>query len=416
MNNGNRNRNNDPYSDSNKQFIELIKNNDQVGLSSIMTDGDATGSNFCIEEVNRGDLINNISNQNERLLEREDNLINDRITLLHVAAYYDSLECFVYLHKIKNYNIRIFSSRSFLPLHYACYNGSMEVTGYILREDASEILLCKNNLLLCFAVHGNNAKILEELFQHGAILRKVQNNIYDPIGKAISVDNYESCEILTRYSEGYSTDFSPAMTAAKMVNAELVRFLVKKPSDLDFSDLVHKSVFSLIFEISDGQKFRELIIEWLSKWDDIELEPPMNLHMNGVCHWACKLGDPDAAKLMFRTNNVYINRIGINNHLGTYYLANKNNNMTDHEIITMLNIMISNGFDINFQPEGGYCESTLKSFLRTIRIRYEVIDFLISKGADPNLPWSEDRTHTILDDVKKRKNDKKLMKIFEKFL
>lgn len=65
-----------------------------------------------------------------------------------------------------------------------------------------------------------------------------------------------------------------------------------------------------------------MIIKWLNKFDDIE--PPIHLrNVNGVCYWVCKMANQDAAILMLRTKNVFIHRIGANNHLGTYYLANK---------------------------------------------------------------------------------------------
>lgn len=408
----------------NQQFIKLIKENDQITLGAAIGIDKATESIYYIDEINNSKnnnynrYYNYNYNNNDRQDEKEDNFINDRITLLHVAAYFNSLECFVYLHEVKGISLRAPTTRSFYPLHYACFNGSREIVAYILSHDSNQIeLFNKTNLILCFAVHGGDPVILEALFNNGMTLKKAQNPRDDPILKGISIDNYRCCEVLVRYSEGYSNDFTPAMTAAKMANPELLQYFVRSKSDIEFSPLVQKSVISLIFEISNGENFKKLILSWLYKFDDLEIEPPFDMkETNGVCHWVCKMADYEVAKLMVKTQNVIINRIGANNHLGPYYLANKTGSTSDDEIIKILGVLFDKGFDPNFQPETGFCEPVLKCFLRTIKIRYPVIAYLVERGANPNIPWAEDRKSTVLDEIKKRKNDKKLMEIFHDFL
>lgn len=399
-------------STENDKIIRAIIENDQTTLHSIVSKGGYCDSIYAID-VNQNRNSNN--NFYERHDERTDNLINDRISLLHIAAYYDSLECFCYLSEVKKINLRILSSRSFMPIHYACYNGSREVATYILEKDEEQADYFGNNVLLCFSIQGCSPEILELLFRKGAILRKAKSKMDDPIEKGICTDNYRCCEILMRYAEGYCNDFTPAMTAAKMVNPMLVKYLVKSSEDLEFSDRVQQSVFTLIFEISNGQGFREMIVDWLTKYEDLVIDPPDNIQMNGVCHWICKMADMDIAKLMLRTKNISINRVGDGDHLGPFYLANKNS-ITDKQIIDILGLLVSNGFDLNFQLEILFIEPVLKTFLRTITIRYPVIEFLVANGADPNLPWTPDRKTTILDQIKKRKEDKKLMTIFAKYL
>lgn len=56
---------------------------------------------------------------------------------MHVAAFYDSLESFIFLHT-KGLPIDIPSQSSYLPIHYGCYKGSYKVVEYILKVDPTQ--------------------------------------------------------------------------------------------------------------------------------------------------------------------------------------------------------------------------------------------------------------------------------------
>lgn len=58
----------------------------------------------------------------------------DNITLLHIAALFDSLECFVILERY-GFKIDCKSVDDYQPLHYACMLGALEVTSYILSQN-----------------------------------------------------------------------------------------------------------------------------------------------------------------------------------------------------------------------------------------------------------------------------------------
>ena len=46
------------------------------------------------------------------------------LTLMHVAAFYDSLECLVYLHKTCEMDLNCQSDKAFVPLQFACAGGA----------------------------------------------------------------------------------------------------------------------------------------------------------------------------------------------------------------------------------------------------------------------------------------------------
>ena len=96
----------------------------------------------------------------------------DHLTLLHVATYYVSLECFILLENIGKLSLRLQSAAGYYPLHYACHNGSHKVALYILSKDPNQahdhIEGIDNNQLLNFAVIGSDPEILQALFDKGA--------------------------------------------------------------------------------------------------------------------------------------------------------------------------------------------------------------------------------------------------------
>lgn len=63
---------------------------------------------------------------------RSDVLPTDNLSLIHVAAFADSLEIFCTLIEKYGFNINTRSIDSYLPFHYAALYGSSEILRYIL--------------------------------------------------------------------------------------------------------------------------------------------------------------------------------------------------------------------------------------------------------------------------------------------
>lgn len=386
------------------QLIDTIKANDQPGLEKKLKS---------IKNVSGADYYIDINIRDSQKEERLDNFINDRITLLHASAYYDSLECFVYLVEIHHLDIRHFSVKSFLPLHYACYNKSREVASYILEKDPSQVKIPRDNSLFNFTILGGDVIILTELFNKGAEIKKREGD--DPLEKSIALDCFEMCEVLLHHYEGASQT-TPALIAAEMCNPSLLNFLVRSENDLMYYEDAHESVFTLIFKLSDGIEFKQLIKNWLVRFDDMIIDPPVDpvKNIDGVCHWICKLGDIEIAQLMLRTKEIALNRIGANNHIGTYYLAS-NKKFKPENIIEILRLLLKKGFDLNFQPNPKF-ETTLEIFVNSIYSnKNKVIEFLLQNNASPYLLFSKKNNITIYDFVKNSSN-KPLIEIFNKYI
>ena len=59
------------------------------------------------------------------------------LSLIHIAAYADNLEAFLFLQK-KGLLISLKTRYNYLPIHYACASGSTEIVSYILSIDSSQ--------------------------------------------------------------------------------------------------------------------------------------------------------------------------------------------------------------------------------------------------------------------------------------
>lgn len=400
-------------SELNKELITIIENNDTVQLEEKLRDvSDARSSDYYLD-------INQRKNQRE---EPVDNFKDDLITLLHAAAYYNSLECFVFLNEEKHICLNAVSVRSYYPLHYACYNGSREVVAYILSKEpnqAAELPKDVQHHFLYFAVYGGDPIILRELFRNGADLSREQNKKDDPIGKAIDISNIECLKVLLDYeapTQNNSTR-TPAMLAALNCHPKALRILIKSSDDLSYFSQNNESVLSLMFSYSNGNLFKDIIIELLTKYPDTKIDPPEGITMPGVCHWVCKMCDVKVAELMVHTPDIAINRLDQNGHTGPYFLSmQKDFKDGDAQAsIKILKILIGHGLDVNYRKDLN-TPTILEIFVKAMKVRYRIIEYLLNNKADPHVPYSKNKSITLYQEImSNRIRDQQLKDLFAPF-
>ena len=68
------------------------------------------------------------------------------LTLMHVAAFYDSFEMLLYLYS-QGLPLSITSGGSYFPLHYACIGRAKECAAYILEQEPE---LARRDVLFIF--------------------------------------------------------------------------------------------------------------------------------------------------------------------------------------------------------------------------------------------------------------------------
>ena len=212
-------------------------------------------------------------------------------------------------------------------------------------------------------------------------------------------------------SKGYEKQLPPAIIAADKCNIKLLDALVKSPADLQYDTQVNKSVFTVLFEFSSLPYCKELILKWLKTFgNNLNIDPPHNINIDGVVHWTCQIGDPEIANLMMKTENIKLDRIDKNNKIGPYYLTT-NNKISDDDIIKILDILYDNDYNFNYRPEFSDRETTLEVFINSSKkLRLKVIEFLISKNANPFMKMSNKKV-SIYEFAKGINNNKKLMEI-----
>lgn len=188
------------------RLVKMVSLNDLVSLRSYLNRNvhfNVGEANFSYESETHKSFDRNARNRRNDDDQQEEDLPNTGLTLLHIAAYYNALECFRYLQLEKKLGLSRKSAGDFLPLHYACRTGSYEVALYILTSEPSQATYQVSGggnlqLLYCATV-GGDPRILEALFNGGAkIINTGHNKNMEKklIEKAISLRDRELLRIL----------------------------------------------------------------------------------------------------------------------------------------------------------------------------------------------------------------------------
>ena len=95
--------------------------------------------------------------------------LNKGLTLMHVAAFYDALDCVEYFDK-QGISPEIKSALGYSPVHYAALGGAKEVLIYLCTEHNVDINSAPANgyTPICLATCNDSDEILRILFDCGA--------------------------------------------------------------------------------------------------------------------------------------------------------------------------------------------------------------------------------------------------------
>lgn len=412
-------------SDNKERIVQCIIENDYKSFkdyfSSITNKGEA---NYSLKKESTNVSIERRTNYGRYEKEETQNnegIPKDGLTLLHVAAYYDSLDCFRLIEREGKLRLRSPSSRGFYPLHYACYNGSNEVALYILTKDPSQAQAHPEGIgdlhfLFC-ATKGTEPEILQALFDNGAKISDPWNNEDKLISAAIALHDREILSILMKYQTGKgasnidTSKGTPSMKAVTSFNVDALEILYNKNFDLTASFIdrgTYYTLISLICETDVKKMFKNFFKKILIDARDVQIEPEYIPGQNhaGVCHWACMYADFEIAKLMLKTPNVQINRLDENFRTGAFKLTVKKGNDT----IKILELLYNHGFNINAKKDDK-SQSLLEAFMLAMTKNYQAIEFLVNHGADVNAIYTKQPKFTLIEFVRSR-SDAKLKKIF----
>lgn len=323
------------------------------------------------------------------------------LSLMHIAAFFDSLETFVMLENEFELPISIESAASVHPIQYAIYNYSMEVAVYILENYPDEAKIetsLSYALFYCAAASPKAAddRMIQMLHMKNAPFFPNRDSTLCPIQKSIKLKNIPVLKgLLKIYSPskikvGEDCDImTPLMTSISYGLSSGVDLLLEAGEDPLYSSSDGKCALSHACFVNrkvDGKDSNFDIIEkLLIAIGKCNIEPYEKIK-SGPIQWICQSKSPQIARLMFDYHpEIDVNRVDENFTSAPTTLANKD--MPIKDIIDMLTIFIDKGYELNrYNLEKGQ-KTILESFCFTMKPKPEVVKFLLDNGSDPHLPF-----------------------------
>ena len=311
------------------------------------------------------------------------------LSLLHIAALYDSLDCFIFLHKVANLPLRQTSAESYLPIHYACFNGSYEVLSYIIANDPEQAAFLGAGLHyhpIYLATRSGSAECLRLLLEHGADLAAPENNKNKPVQTALKYHNADCLKLLLgrdqrRDEIDGATHYSPLMLAIAHGLKDAVRLLLEVGEDPSFiTPDPNKKVMPLFLACDKGPEWAEeveLICSKMVGATDVD----DSYSGKAAIHYACASGSPRILEAVcgrgVDVTKLAQDNMGHRTNTAVHYLV-QNDKVEDRDIIRMLEILVRHGFDIRH---------TLTPFIKgPQQKRYDVIEWILDHPqVDPNI-------------------------------
>lgn len=337
------------------------------------------------------------------------------LSLMHIAAFEDSLETFMFLEQ--HIPIDIKSADSYLPIHYACLNGSVECLTYILDKDPVQATTIYKTEWQCLqlATAANSPEVLQILFDYKADLKAVMNGPNDPIGRSIKQKNVECLKLLLKHcpmSLRNTQNMTLIMLALINNKPDAIPLLIDAGVDLSFISADNQTALSLA--CFQGQT--EIVRLICQKLDNIDLPP--TIKSKAAVHWLCESKSPEIARIILE-KEIDVNRVDKDGHLGPFYLLDV---AESDVLIEILELLVNAGLKID-SVANPTMNTLLGDYVTGIKKQYEVIDWLLSQGANIDAPLkgiSNEQTIAdfILDLISKdmKESSLGLMKIAQKWI
>lgn len=388
-------------------LVQAVAENDVVKLMKLAEGPQAVeqlkGTNLSVPNVNCKELD------------------GSSLTLMHVAAIYDAVDCFAYLHTVVNLALNIEAANNYTPLHYACYNGSFEVVSYILSRQptlAQDLPKDIAHHFIYLATVGGNPNCLRLILRNGASMEARENIIDRPITKAIEIQSQrggdvECLKLLLEYSEKSSEvagamKYTPLMQAIARGHQDAVRMLLEAGEDPTVLTGGQKNRTSALFLACEkGQAWLEqvkMICEKMGGGNDFEES------YKGACavHFACKSHSPEILELVCGLG-IDVNRVeqpdGAASRTGVYYLL-QTQEPSDEKIMQCLSILSRYGFSS--------WTMALYEALGAMKKRVGVMEWILMK--DNCDPLAAVRGEVIAQKMKKMRWNKEIMELYQRLV
>ena len=311
----------------------------------------------------------------------KDTIPKDNLSLIHIAAYFDSLECLIYLERTVKIDLLTTTLSNYNVLHYACEGNAIEVAEYILqkypflaqKETQTELQY------LYLAVFGNSPSILELLFKKGANLKGPATSANQPITSAIKKKHVKCLEILLKHTTKSleNTELTSIMLSIQFGHTAAVPLLIEAGADPTARTSDNKTALSInCFTTCDVDTTRVLCDAM------VDIDIPPNIACEAAVHWLCRSANPEIAAIMLE-KNIDVNRFDGKGLPGPFYLVDF---CPDDNALKIMEMLYQHGLQLDLRYSEKH-NTILGYFLQAMNRYPKVIDWLISKGANVDLPF-----------------------------
>ena len=292
----------------------------------------------------------------------------DTVSFLHIAAFYDSLDLFMYL-IYRGGDILQESEKSHNPLEYAIFGSSFEVTSFIIAKFPQ--ILNENKAYLLIAVFAGSYKICELLLKNGVDLNqnyKKDNN--NPLILATKKGNVQIVKLFLKYKSSHNFLLG---TAINQNEWGAFKLLLENLTPPEINEC-YEGKNILFYACKNTQTpidIFQLIFQHLSP-----LDPPQTIGTNSesAIHWLCETENIEVIKLALKYE-LDINKLTSEGKSGPMYFI-KNNEKEELEILKLL---VDHGFNINNRLPNS--KSLLEYFAFQYTKRFDIVKWLIQNGA-----------------------------------
>lgn len=330
------------------------------------------------------------------------------LSLIHIAAFYDSTECLVYLLDNKIFQVDQKSAYNIHPLFLAICNSSLECITILLERgaDPNYSPFDSNLTPLLLAARVGEIDILQILFEHKASFTTSRGQI-SPISEALRCKHIDCFIYLINVGikldeQSQKNNYTPLMWAITNDLLDAVPLLIQRGADVNA--VSKKGYCPLYFAI----KYRSLkAVKLLSQ--SPKLMYNIECANSFPIHWAAESCVPEILRLVI-DHGTNINAKSKQGETAIAFALRFSAHKQDEKeydedinaIIETLKILVDKGLDFNTPRNDG--SFPILEYVMSPKCNEKVLDYIFSVGIDFNQKCNTRNKETLGENILKHAN------------